>query len=103
MQGTERCVLLFGHTCGVLLWQWLVVYADLDAESGATAGGGNNDGSAAAGDYAGHSLGIGGATHLLQRLVAFGCGSGRWSTWTQSSATKVNPQVVSVTGVQPEE
>ena len=122
------------------------------------------------GEYAKHSLGIGGATHLLQRLVewgqwsmadrvevrfrgskgdqwrmgailtrarkgppkpvgagggavdlmvellscylflppsaplvAFGCGSGRWSMWTQAQAMRALRQVVSVAGVQLEE
>ena len=36
-------------------------------------------------------------------LVAFGCGTGRWSMWTQAHATRALRQVVSVAGVQPEE
>ena len=36
-------------------------------------------------------------------LVAFGCGSGRWSMWTQTQATKALRQVVSVAGMQAEE
>ena len=36
-------------------------------------------------------------------LVAFGCGSGRWSMWTQAQATRALRQVVSAAGVQPAE
>ena len=31
-------------------------------------------------------------------LVAFGCGSARWSMWTQAQATRALRQVVSVAG-----
>ena len=55
------------------------------------------------GENARHSMGIGGAKHLLQRLATIGGRSGRWSVWTQAQATKVKRQVVSVSGVQPEE
>ena len=34
-------------------------------------------------------------------LVAFGCGSGRWSTWTQAQATRALRQVLSAARVQP--
>ena len=36
-------------------------------------------------------------------LVAFVCGSGRRSMWTQAQATRALQQVVLVVGVQPEE
>ena len=36
-------------------------------------------------------------------LVAFGCGSGRWSRGTRAQAVNVLEQVVSMTGMQAEE
>ena len=50
---------------GVWLWPWQVVYVDLDAESGGTAAGGTSGGECSRRT---HSLGIEGATRLLQRL-----------------------------------